>query len=151
MPSTTWACTTRSRGILFAGDAVGIKLPGVDVPLRPSTPPSDFDLDLALNSLHRFAARRPTGLALAHYGLLGQPDDVLEEAEETLRRWALIAEQAFHSGEDIEAALRAAYGPQTEALTPDARNKLEVFDGIHSNAAGLRRWLEKSRPSTEHA
>jgi glyoxylase-like metal-dependent hydrolase (beta-lactamase superfamily II) len=131
-------------GLLFVGDAVGIKLPGVDVPLRPSTPPSDFDLDQALRSLGRFAARRPTALALAHYGLLERPDEVLGEAEDILRSWAHTAETAFHAGEDIEAALRAAYGGPAERLADEARTKLEVFDGIHSNAAGLRHWLEKS-------
>ena len=56
-------------GVLFAGDAVGVKLPDGGV-LRPATPPPDFDLDLALTSLEKFAARRPTAIALAHYGLL---------------------------------------------------------------------------------
>ena len=37
-------------GVLFAGDAVGVKLPDGGV-LRPATPPPDFDLGLALNSL----------------------------------------------------------------------------------------------------
>ena len=46
-------------GVLFAGDAVGVRLPDAGV-LRPSTPPPDFDLDLAVHSLHRFAARRPS-------------------------------------------------------------------------------------------
>ena len=32
-------------GVLFAGDAVGVKLPDAGV-LRPSTPPPDFDLDV---------------------------------------------------------------------------------------------------------
>src|SRR3954454_4259467 len=41
-------------GIIFAGDAVGVRLPDSGV-LRPSTPPADFDLDKAINSLHRFA------------------------------------------------------------------------------------------------
>src|SRR5580700_2598354 len=70
-------------GVLFAGDAVGVKLPDAGV-LRPSTPPPDFDLDLALHSLHRFADRRPTALALAHYGMLEEPLDVLDEADGTL-------------------------------------------------------------------
>src|SRR4051794_34415330 len=52
-------------GILFAGDAVGVRLPDVGV-LRPSTPPPDSDLDQALASLDRFAERRPAGIALAH-------------------------------------------------------------------------------------
>ena len=60
-------------GILFAGDAVGVRLPDAGV-LRPATPPPDFDLDQALHSLARFAERRPSGIALAHYGLLGHPD-----------------------------------------------------------------------------
>ncbi len=59
-------------GILFAGDAVGVKLPDAGV-LRPSTPPPDFDLSAAINSLGRFAERKPTRLALAHYGLLDDP------------------------------------------------------------------------------
>ena len=44
-------------GVLFAGDAVGVKLPDAGV-LRPSTPPPDFDLTQALHSLQRFAERR---------------------------------------------------------------------------------------------
>ncbi len=84
-------------GVLFAGDAVGVKLPDGGV-LRPSTPPPDFDLDLALHSLNRFTERRPTSLALAHYGLLDDPLEILEQADGTLRRWAEVAEAAFRNG-----------------------------------------------------
>ena len=65
-------------GVLFAGDAIGVRLPDAGV-LRPATPPPDFDLDLALNSLRKFGARRPSGLALAHYGLLESPEELLAE------------------------------------------------------------------------
>src|SRR5215212_1769231 len=64
-------------GILFAGDAVGVRLPDAGV-LRPATPPPDFDLDQALASLRRFADRRPSGIALAHYGLVPEPETVLD-------------------------------------------------------------------------
>lgn len=128
-------------GILFAGDAVGVRLPDLGV-LRPATPPPDFDLDQALHSLERFAARRPEALALAHYGLLGDPLDVLEEAEDTLRGWAETAERAWHEGRDIAEALMARYGAGTASVAPEHREKLEVLNGFHSNAAGLRRWLE---------
>ncbi|HET6873804.1 MAG TPA: MBL fold metallo-hydrolase, partial [Acidimicrobiales bacterium] len=77
-------------GILFAGDALGVRLPDAGV-LRPSTPPADFDLDQAVNSMHKFGARRPTGLALAHYGLLSDPSSLLAEAEDELRKWAETA------------------------------------------------------------
>lgn len=128
-------------GVLFAGDAVGVRLPDAGV-LRPSTPPPDFDLDQALHSLHRFAERRPAALALAHYGLLPEPGAVLAEAEETLRRWAAVAEQAWRQGEDIAAALESAFATDMTGVDPADREKLETLNGVHSNAAGFRRWLE---------
>jgi len=128
-------------GILFAGDAVGVRLPDAGV-LRPSTPPPDFDLGQALHSLHRFAERRPSGLALAHYGLLPEPYAVLAEAEETLRRWAAVAEQAWRAGEDIAAALEAAFAADLSDVDPAQRVKLDTLNGVHSNAAGFRRWLD---------
>ena len=127
-----------SSGILFAGDAVGVKLPDAGV-LRPSTPPPDFDLTQALHSLQRFAERRPTGLALAHYGLLADPLDVLDEADGTLRRWAAVAESAFQSGADIAAALSSAFASDLDGMPEEHREKLEVMNGVHSNAAGLQR------------
>src|SRR4051794_27639462 len=80
-------------GILFAGDAVGVRLPDSGV-LRPAAPPPDFDLAQALSSLQRFADRSPTGIALAHYGLIEEPHAILDEAAETLTRWAEVAERA---------------------------------------------------------
>jgi glyoxylase-like metal-dependent hydrolase (beta-lactamase superfamily II) len=131
-----------ATGILFAGDAVGVRLPDAGV-LRPSTPPPDFDLDLALQSLRRFADRSPTGIALAHYGLLGEPQDLLAEAETTLRQWAETAELAFRQGRDVADALSERFDPQVGDVAPEHREKLEIMNGVHSNAAGLRRWLEK--------
>ena len=55
------------------------------------------------DSLDKFAARRPSGIALAHYGLLEQPEELLAEAEETLRLWAETAEKAYREGADIAA------------------------------------------------
>ncbi len=130
-------------GILFAGDAVGVRLPDAGV-LRPSTPPPDFDLDQALNSLRRFAARNPTGLALAHYGLLGEPSQLLEEASQTLSHWAEVAERAWRAGEDVAEALGRRFATDLDGVDPANREKLETLNGVHSNAAGLRRWLDKT-------
>jgi glyoxylase-like metal-dependent hydrolase (beta-lactamase superfamily II) len=135
-------------GVLFAGDAVGVKLPDAGV-LRPSTPPPDFDLTLALHSLRRFAERRPTGLALAHYGLLDDPPDVLEEADGTLRRWADVAESAFRDGRDIAQALAVEFESDLDGVAEVHREKLEVMNGVHSNAAGLYRWLSSQAPGDD--
>ena len=134
-------------GVLFAGDAVGVKLPDGGV-LRPSTPPPDFDLDQALTSLGKFAARRPTGIALAHYGLLEEPEDLLAEADETLRQWADTAEQAYRDGKDIADALAARFEPLLGDIDPAHKEKLDIMSGVHSNAAGFRRWLETREAAT---
>ncbi|HET6794726.1 MAG TPA: hypothetical protein VFH45_09805, partial [Acidimicrobiales bacterium] len=135
-------------GILFVGDAVGVRLPDAGV-LRPSTPPPDFDLDLAVNSMHKFAARRPAGVALAHYGLVPDPAGILEEAEETLRRWAGVAEEAWKSGRDIAEALDESFRAELSAVEPAHREKLDTLNGVHSNAAGFRRWLETRNRQTD--
>ena len=139
-----------ASGILFAGDAVGVKLPDGGV-LRPATPPPDFDLDQALTSLATFAARRPSGIALAHYGLLeADAGEVLEEAEETLKSWASVAEKSWREGEDIATALEREFSTALEGVDPADRRKLETLNGIHSNAAGFKRWLE-TRSGSEKA
>jgi glyoxylase-like metal-dependent hydrolase (beta-lactamase superfamily II) len=133
-------------GVLFAGDAVGVKLPDGGV-LRPSTPPPDFDLHLALESLGKFAARRPSGIALAHYGLLSEPDALLAEADETLRQWAETAEKAFREGADIADALSARFDPLLGDIDAAHKEKFDIMNGVHSNAAGFRRWLEGREPN----
>ena len=130
-------------GVLFAGDAVGVRLPDVGV-LRPATPPPDFDLDLAVSSLRTFASRRPSKVALAHFGVLdGDPAQVLAEAEDALRDWAAVAEAAWRRGDDVAGALGAAFGA-------DPTQTMAALNGVHSNAAGLRRWLDKGgRPTPD--
>jgi glyoxylase-like metal-dependent hydrolase (beta-lactamase superfamily II) len=135
-------------GILFAGDAAGVRLPDAGI-LRPAAPPPDFDLDQALRSLDKFAARRPTGIALAHYGLVPDPSTIVEEAKGTLRRWAEVAEKAWREGSDIAAALEAAFAGELVDVDGPHREKLETLNGVHSNAAGFRRWLE-TRESHSH-
>jgi glyoxylase-like metal-dependent hydrolase (beta-lactamase superfamily II) len=136
-------------GLLFAGDAVGVRLPDVGV-LRPATPPPDFDLDQAITSLRRFADRRPAGIALAHFGLVPDPAEILDEAQETLTRWAEVAEAAWRDGRDIAEALETQFATDLDDVDPAQRDKLETLNGIHSNAAGFRRWLEKGHHVHPH-
>ena len=131
-------------GLLFVGDAVGVRLPGAG-PLRPATPPADFDLDQALDSLNRFGARSPSAIALAHYGVLPEePGTVLLEAAEVLQEWAQVAKGAWREGADVEAALSARFGPEVEALPWEQRRRVETLNGIHSNAEGLKLWLRRT-------
>jgi glyoxylase-like metal-dependent hydrolase (beta-lactamase superfamily II) len=139
-------------GLLFVGDAVGVRLPKVGV-LRPATPPPDFDLALALRSIEKFAQRRPVGLALAHYGVTpGDPQDLLAEAATTLQGWAAVAEAAFRDGRDIAAALDEAFAHELADVDPEARDIHETLNGVHSNAAGFQRWLQtRAQPVSSSA
>jgi glyoxylase-like metal-dependent hydrolase (beta-lactamase superfamily II) len=129
-------------GLVFAGDAVGVRLPGGGV-LRPATPPADFDFDQAIASLHRFAACRPAGLALAHYGLVPTDvDTLLGEAEERLRAWVGAADAARREGRDIAAALGELAGADEKTMSTEMLARYEMLNGIHSNAAGIARFLE---------
>jgi glyoxylase-like metal-dependent hydrolase (beta-lactamase superfamily II) len=132
-------------GALFAGDGVGVLLPSTGV-LRPATPPPDFDRDLAVASLRRFAERNPAHLVLTHFGPITPPADRLAEAEDKLLRWCETAERAAQEHglelDHIEAALRERFeqeeGPH--AMDPEQSALLNSFE---SNAAGLLRWIQQ--------
>jgi glyoxylase-like metal-dependent hydrolase (beta-lactamase superfamily II) len=138
-------------GLLFVGDSVGVRLPGAGA-LRPATPPADFDLAQALDSLRRYAARRPSALALAHYGLLpDEPGAALQSAGDILQEWASVATAAWNTGRDVEEALRQHFGPEIEALPAAERQRIETLNGIHSNAEGLKKWLASNGTSAATA
>lgn len=132
-------------GILFTGDAAGVCLPDAGV-LRPATPPPDFDLVQAFASLRRFRERSPSAVAFAHYGLVPDAPAVLDQAADALRRWADVAERAWHEGRDIATAFEDAFaGEGVHRHRRGHHHKLEVLNGVRSNAAGFRRWFETSQ------
>jgi glyoxylase-like metal-dependent hydrolase (beta-lactamase superfamily II) len=132
-------------GTLLVGDAVGVRLPEVGI-LRPAVPPPDFDLEQAVASLRRFAALRPTQVVLTHYGTVPDAMATLDEAERSLHEWVAVGETVMRengdaSVEDIAAALAARFAEPPDRITESAREKLEVLNGFHSNAAGIQRYL----------
>jgi glyoxylase-like metal-dependent hydrolase (beta-lactamase superfamily II) len=141
------AVLDEQTGTLLVGDAVGVRLPDFPV-LRPAVPPPDFDLELALGSLHRFAELRPSKVVLTHYGPVPDAEATLAAAEEVLRAWVEVAERVVRSSaeagvEDIAAALAAEFAPSLDDVSAEAREKVETLNGVHSNAAGIARYLAK--------
>jgi glyoxylase-like metal-dependent hydrolase (beta-lactamase superfamily II) len=137
-------------GTLLVGDAVGVQLPDIGV-LRPATPPPDFDLEQSVSSLRRFAALRPEVMVLTHYGPVEQPLETLAEAEEMLHQWVDVADRTMRGGaqDDIEgvaAALADAFAELPDGVPDSVREKFEVLNGFHSNAAGLVRYLSTRLP-----
>jgi glyoxylase-like metal-dependent hydrolase (beta-lactamase superfamily II) len=138
-------------GTLLVGDAVGVKLPELGV-LRPATPPPDFDLEQATASLRRFAELRPELVVLTHYGPVESPLETLTEAEEMLHRWVEVAERTMRESEeagidDVAAALADTFASAAADLPAHLREKFEVLNGVHSNAAGIVRYLSTRQPA----
>jgi glyoxylase-like metal-dependent hydrolase (beta-lactamase superfamily II) len=145
------AVLDEQTGTLLVGDAVGVKLPDLGI-LRPATPPPDFDLEQATTSLRRFAALHPEQVVLTHYGPVELPQETLAEAEDMLHRWVELAERTMRDSEDagiddVAAALAEAFAAPPADMPPELREKLEVLNGVHSNAAGIVRYLSRRLPT----
>jgi glyoxylase-like metal-dependent hydrolase (beta-lactamase superfamily II) len=145
------AVLDEQTGTLMVGDAVGVKLPDLGV-LRPATPPPDFDLEQATTSLRRFAELRPEQVVLTHYGPVDRPLETLVEAEDMLHRWVELADRTMRQSEDagiddVAAALADAFAAPPVDMPAELREKLEVLNGVHSNAAGIVRYLSLRQPA----
>ena len=132
-------------GVIFVGDAMGVYLPEADV-LRPATPPPDFDLDLALETLRRFRERQPTGLYLTHFGPAPTNRDMLAEAEERLVRYGDIVREAMDESDDLDFLAdrlleRTAEDYAAVHDRPDLVAKFEALNAFRSSAAGYLRYF----------
>jgi hypothetical protein len=124
-------------------------MPGMTT-IRPATPPPDFDLELALGTLDRYAALRPEVVYLAHYGAVGPPAEALAEARERLRLWAEVAEEAAAEHDELDhvtdtLARRFADEVNPDPSDPQAGERLALLSGFRSNAMGLLRYLRSKR------
>jgi glyoxylase-like metal-dependent hydrolase (beta-lactamase superfamily II) len=89
-----------SEGI-FPGDAAGIYLNEIGV-IVPTTP-APFRLDIALTSLDKLKALKPTVLYYSHFGKADNAVEKLQAYERQLRLWAKIARHGVENKEGLEA------------------------------------------------
>ena len=148
-------------GAIFSGDSVGVKLPGMNY-IRPATPPADFHLDAALDSLARYQRLEPSRLYLAHYGPVDPPDEALGEAIDRLRLWASTAEEAYRTAQadgptgteldHVNETLAQRFASELDRTVvdgdPDGERRLELLSGVRSNAAGLVRYFQRRDDGT---
>lgn len=141
------AVLEEQSGVLMVGDAVGVLLAEVGT-LRPATPPPDFDLELAIASLHRFRSIAPSRLVLTHYGPVADADSTLVQAEDQLRRWVEVADRVMQDSpgagiDEVATALGAAFPTPPDGVDEQARRKFEMLNGLRSNASGIFRYLSR--------
>ncbi len=134
-------------GNLFVGDAAGIYVPET-ADVRPSTPPPDFDLDLACASIERFRDVRPTRLLFSHFGPVDDVVGTLERSEEELRLWVEIAREARLDGLDLDHALARVREQTSERYAdfladPERVARYEHLNADRANLVGIMRWLDR--------
>ena len=154
-PGHAWhhhAFVDDSSGIAFVGDALGVRLPDVGI-VRPATPPPEFDLEVAVESIERLRQVQPTSLWLTHWGPADRgvdPGDVPETCERAiaaLRAWegwvrdARAQTRALDEASDrVAAKARAA---AESSLAPAQVERLEQTSSYSMNTWGYMRYLDK--------
>ena len=141
-------------GDLYVGDAAGIYIPETG-DQRPATPPPDFDLGVALESLRLFGALRPTRLLFSHYGPVDGVAQALDRSAEELEVWVQETRQARGAGLDLDHAVamvaertRARYLVLADGADPELAAKYNRIAGAASNVAGIMHWLDRTGEPT---
>jgi glyoxylase-like metal-dependent hydrolase (beta-lactamase superfamily II) len=113
-------CYLAGDGTLYAGDAAGVRLQP-DRTVLPPTPPPEFDLEAWNRTIDEIERRKPSKLALVHFGIAEDPGPHLAELRQRLADWSRrvaegVTEEEFHesvrsdviqAGGDVETYERA--------------------------------------------
>lgn len=147
------ALVDSESGAVLIGDALGIHVPDLPV-LRPATPPPDFDLELALDSIERIRSRATSVLLFAHFGPIHDIDRTCDLAEQRVRSWAEAVREALETTDDLdeiakrlarESARDIETGSEAELDLDALEERLQLLSSIRMNAMGLTRYWTKRR------
>ena len=100
-------------GMLLAGDAAGVRMPGASYVL-PVSPPPDVDVEAWHATTDAIRARAPERLALIHFGVHEDVGVHLDRLDAELDRWAARVRDGMDQEAFVEAALADA-GADAEA------------------------------------
>ncbi|MFP5299061.1 MAG: MBL fold metallo-hydrolase [Actinomycetota bacterium] len=141
-----------ATGIAFTGDALGVRLPDVGI-MRPATPPPEFNLDVAIDSIRRIQALGASSLWLTHYGPCDEGTDATdvdgacERAIEALRTWGSWIEEAREKTGDIDEVTDAVRSKVASALggriDSEALDRMEQTTSYRMNTWGYMRYFDK--------
>ena len=129
-------CYLAGDGTLYAGDAAGVRLQP-DRTVLPPTPPPEFDLEAWNRTIDEIEKRKPSSLALVHFGVAEDPGPHLAELRQRLEDWSR----------------RVAEGVTEEEFNESVRNDVVQAGGdvesyerampFWQSYAGLKRYREK--------
>lgn len=146
------ALVDSATGDLYTGDAAGVFVPDT-AEVRPATPPPDFDLALALDSLERMREAEPTRLLFSHFGPVTDVERVFDDSVAELNYWVEQVSQAYHAGMDLDHAVAMVKEKDRERhpdfyADPDRAEKFEELSSTPAQVSGIWRWLEKTSAPT---
>jgi len=137
-------------GDLYVGDAAGIYIQETG-DMRPATPPPDFDLPVALDSLRAFAALRPQRLLFSHFGPVTAVTEALERSAAEISVWVGQTKQARRAGLDLDHAAamvaertRERYLVLADGADPELAARYDRVSGAEANVAGIMHWLDRT-------
>jgi glyoxylase-like metal-dependent hydrolase (beta-lactamase superfamily II) len=134
-------------GTLFAGDAIGVRLPDVDL-IRPATPPPEFHLEKAIASIGRIREVGALALCPTHFGPVDQPvDETCDEATGSLRRWAEWVMAGRKRSDDLDTVAAFVTEQAREhlesRLSDEAVKRMEQTTSYWMNTWGYMRYFDK--------
>ena len=142
-----------SAGAVFTGDALGVRLPDAGV-VRPATPPPEFHLPKAIESIERVRSLGAAEAWLTHFGpqYAGERatsvDELCDESIAALSRWADWVREARTTTSDLDettAIVRAHAARDMETrLSPEAIERMELTTSYRMNVSGYMRYLDKN-------
>ena len=142
------AVVDESSGTVMAGDALGVQLPGGG--MYPAIPPPEFDLDQAIDTLHRLADLQPETLLLGHFGPV---DDPLEAIDLAIAQQSTAGDAAWSAwtevgAEGIADAVNRALPLDDAVRDPAALEIWARLGWAENNVGGLTRWAERRAAAT---
>lgn len=150
------ALVDSATGAVFTGDALGIHPPDVPV-LRPATPPPDYDLELAIDSIERIRALAGQMVLFSHFGPVHEVDRICDLAAARFRRWTEAVGRTLRKTDDLDEIVKvlehvAREDVETGAEARPDLDRLEILSSIRMNAMGiLRYWRKRAEHEAEQA
>lgn len=146
-----------ATGIMFTGDALGVRLPDVGI-VRPATPPPEFHLEKAIASIERIRSLEPSQVWLTHFGPQDAGagamtvDAACTQAIDALMTWARWVQEARATTRDLdEVAKRVESNARTAmegALDDDAVERMEQTTSFWMNTWGYMRYMDKQEAAS---
>jgi glyoxylase-like metal-dependent hydrolase (beta-lactamase superfamily II) len=141
------ALVDSSSGAVFTGDALGIHPPDLPV-LRPATPPPEYDLEMAIESIEKIRSLAGELVLFSHFGPVREVERICELAVQRFRAWTEAVRVAMERTDDLDEVVavleaEARRDVETGAETQIDLDRFEILAGVRVNAMGIMRYWQK--------